>query len=96
VSDQRRATGICWTCCHDGGCSLTSDRDRPVLDCDEFETEPGPPGPGRVGRDEPSGGEDGDPPGSARFRGLCANCARRDTCTFDKPEGGVWFCEEYE
>jgi hypothetical protein len=27
--------------------------------------------------------------------GLCANCANREACTFPKPEGGVWHCEEY-
>jgi hypothetical protein len=29
-------------------------------------------------------------------RGLCINCDVRGTCTFPKPEGGVWFCEEYQ
>jgi hypothetical protein len=29
-------------------------------------------------------------------RGLCINCDVRETCTFPKPEGGVWFCEEYQ
>jgi hypothetical protein len=29
-------------------------------------------------------------------RGLCINCDVRNTCTFPKPEGGVWFCEEYQ
>jgi hypothetical protein len=29
-------------------------------------------------------------------RGLCVNCDVRETCTFSKPEGGVWFCEEYQ
>ena len=26
--------------------------------------------------------------------GLCVNCEDRDTCTFPKPPGGVWHCEE--
>jgi hypothetical protein len=29
-------------------------------------------------------------------RGLCVNCDLRETCAFHKPEGGVWFCEEYQ
>jgi hypothetical protein len=33
---------------------------------------------------------------SSTERGLCMNCDVRDTCTFTKPEGGVWFCEEYQ
>lgn len=28
-------------------------------------------------------------------RGLCVNCANRETCLYPKPEGGVWHCEEY-
>lgn len=26
---------------------------------------------------------------------LCANCRNRDTCTYPKPEGGVWHCKDY-
>ena len=32
-------------------------------------------------------------PGSVR--GLCATCAKRSSCAFQRPEGGVWHCEEY-
>jgi hypothetical protein len=28
--------------------------------------------------------------------GLCMNCELRETCRFPKPEGGVWFCAEYQ
>lgn len=31
-----------------------------------------------------------------RFRGLCMTCEKRETCTFPKPEGGVFHCEEFE
>jgi len=29
------------------------------------------------------------------LRGLCVNCANRETCLFPKSEGGVWHCEEF-
>ena len=29
------------------------------------------------------------------YRGLCSLCENRTTCTYPKPEGGVWHCEEY-
>jgi hypothetical protein len=29
------------------------------------------------------------------LKGLCVNCDNRHTCTFPKPEEGVWHCEEY-
>jgi hypothetical protein len=31
-----------------------------------------------------------------KYMGLCMNCLHRDTCTFPRPEGGVWRCNEYE
>jgi hypothetical protein len=30
------------------------------------------------------------------FPGLCMTCEKRDTCTFPKPEGGVFNCDEFE
>jgi hypothetical protein len=51
--------------------------------------------------------DDGDQPRSERtnssrpkrsggeHKGLCMNCANRETCLYPKPEGGVWHCEEY-
>lgn len=30
------------------------------------------------------------------YMGLCRNCENRSRCTFPKPEGGVWECEEYQ
>ncbi len=30
------------------------------------------------------------------YRGLCRNCDKRDECSYTKPEGGVWHCEEYQ
>jgi hypothetical protein len=30
-----------------------------------------------------------------KSRGLCSICEDREVCTFLKPEGGVWHCEEY-
>jgi len=34
--------------------------------------------------------------GMTDAKGLCVNCAHRDSCQLAKPEGGVWHCEEYE
>ncbi len=27
--------------------------------------------------------------------GICAHCADRELCTFPRPQGGVWTCDEY-
>ena len=29
------------------------------------------------------------------LRGLCASCDLRDVCTYPRPLGGVWNCDEY-
>jgi hypothetical protein len=29
------------------------------------------------------------------YKGLCVNCAYRDTCLLPRSEGGVWHCEKY-
>ncbi|MEI9476493.1 MAG: hypothetical protein WCO26_07950 [Deltaproteobacteria bacterium] len=30
-----------------------------------------------------------------KHRGLCTICEDHGVCTYPKPEGGVWHCEEY-
>ena len=32
---------------------------------------------------------------TAVYKGLCVNCAKRDTCLFPRSEGGVWHCGDY-
>jgi hypothetical protein len=32
---------------------------------------------------------------SSKTLGLCSNCAHYPGCSFPKPEGGVWHCEDY-
>lgn len=34
-------------------------------------------------------------PSSGVLRGLCVNCDHRYYCTYPKPPGGVWSCDEY-
>ncbi|MCK5683557.1 hypothetical protein KAJ27_05530 [bacterium] len=34
--------------------------------------------------------------GGVADQGLCINCENRLICTFDKPAGGVWWCEGYQ
>lgn len=33
---------------------------------------------------------------AVEYKGLCGNCEKRDECTFPRPAGGVWHCEEYQ
>jgi len=33
---------------------------------------------------------------TATLAGLCRTCVRLSDCTYPKPEGGVWHCDEHE
>lgn len=35
-------------------------------------------------------------PKGKKYLGLCQNCDTLETCTYKKPEGGVWHCEDYQ
>jgi hypothetical protein len=62
--------------------------------CEEFDgeslTPKKPPAP-EPARDPVPGQSDlaGEP------RGLCRTCECKEICTYPKPEGGVWHCEEF-
>jgi len=32
----------------------------------------------------------------SKYKGLCKNCKKKETCILPKPEAGIWHCEEYE
>jgi hypothetical protein len=85
--------GLCLNCAHFPDCSLTPKKGglRGVRYCEEYEAvhprsavpAPGisPEGPVRLP--------------ASRVLGLCSNCDNYPTCSFPKPEAGVWHCEEY-
>ena len=83
--------GLCRTCRHAAECTFPRDPDHPVLMCEEFEgIRPSPEAAPEISAKPRVATEK-----TTRLQGLCVNCANRDTCTFPKPEGGVWHCEEY-
>jgi hypothetical protein len=54
---------------------------------------------GKTGESKPSSAASKAPAAVDQPRihqGLCVNCDVRETCTFSRPEGGVWYCEEYQ
>ena len=92
MAETAALLGLCATCAKAEGCTFPRKRGVPVRRCEGF-----------VGCDsssrarparEPRGRAAASPEGGAQ-EGLCARCANRETCTFPKPEGGVWDCEEY-
>lgn len=91
--------GLCTTCVKASTCTFPRDPGQPVLQCDEFEGYP-ETSKGAVAfehvqkatfkvRQEVVSEE-------VKYRGLCKICDKRETCTFPKPDTGVWHCEEYE
>jgi len=96
--EREALKGLCVSCRKASHCTYLKNATRPILQCDEFEGYPCKPR-----EDVPasnlkiSHGEMGAVRKEEnKILGLCANCKHRDECTFPKPPGGVWQCEEYE
>ncbi len=86
--------GLCVTCNEEPHCAYAKSATRPILYCEMFdEGQTEEPVQVEKSPDPPRAAERENP--VSRLKGLCANCDLRDTCTFPKPEGGVWHCEEY-
>ena len=87
--------GLCRVCDNGPNCTFRKDVNRPAYYCEEFFIEtfrsvryliPETP------REESEPVENSD---ESNAIGLCRTCGNRDSCTFQKPEGGIWHCEEY-
>ncbi len=86
---------LCSSCRNSGACAFQKDRQKPVLYCEEFEIDISPSAK-IAGKEKSSPTAPVDAKeDSGKFIGLCSNCDNRRTCTFPRPEGGVWHCEEY-
>jgi len=89
-ASERQYLGLCSTCNESARCTLVRDPQLPMLFCELFDCSPRiPPDPARPGPTVASNH-------SQRSLGLCGNCEKRIDCKFEKSEGGVWQCEEYE
>ena len=91
--------GLCSNCLRMPTCAFPKMASHPIPECNEYKGPPvktGAPGPGRsrfrVGGTSPRLGA----VAVAVAAGLCSNCANLGSCSFPKPRGGVWSCEEYE
>jgi hypothetical protein len=88
--------GLCATCASAPTCMYAREPERPVLECEEFagfEVPAIKPASRRMAlaaQTEPVEETD-----ELIARGLCGNCENRASCTFSRPEGGIWQCEEY-
>lgn len=92
--------GICAACQHDPDCTYDRNFDHPPLQCEQFEMgfrKPEIVSPRAISELERMVGiHSPQESASIRVLGLCANCEHQETCTYPKPQGGVWRCEEYQ
>jgi hypothetical protein len=89
-----RYKGLCSTCTHARHCTYPRDPQRTVIHCDEFEGVQAVSAKLTLCKMQPARG--GAVPEAVEYRGLCRNCDNRATCTYPRPEWGVWQCEEYQ
>lgn len=88
--DISNVPDLCMTCNNARNCMYRLNKPDPVVECEEFDGYALPPSAVVTAEPELKIVPD------TRFKGLCVNCNKRETCTFPKPEAGVWHCEDYE
>ncbi len=87
-------SGLCGTCEHAALCMYLGDAEHPVLECEEFTHHRASATRTAARRMNLAAA----PRAEVRLplaSGLCFDCENRAECVFEKPEGGVWQCEEY-
>lgn len=82
---------LCSSCKHTSTCTFPKDPQRPSFYCEEFEIEVAPQTYGRP----PTQPYIEKVKESTGLVGLCSDCENQNKCSFPKPEGGIWHCEEY-
>ena len=97
ITKKKKRKGICATCGNELDCTFPAGQDAAVRQCEEFDLINSVPGNGgsvknRTGSAVRAGAVILDTPSG---RGLCSNCENSASCSYPKPEGGVWHCEEY-
>ena len=96
MSKKLEYEGICATCKSAPVCIFRKDASGPIMQCAEFE---GLPSTrmlvGAIETTRPGKSASAETTSSSHM-GLCMNCKNLEHCTFPKPDGGVWRCDEYE
>ncbi len=89
---EKHYIGLCATCKNGPTCMFLNGVSRQILHCEEYE----------ISDEDTAAQQDKaqENPAHAvepknKARGLCATCENFETCSYNKPEGGVWHCEDY-
>jgi hypothetical protein len=100
MPDHRKYRGLCSMCGKAATCTFPRDPERPVMECDEFDgtekLEMLIASQRSLAASIPSAAVFTEERNPGTPRGLCRNCKNLSKCTYPKPEGGVWHCDEYE
>ncbi len=95
MNDREKYGGLCSTCGNGSTCTYRRKTGDSILFCDEFK--------GGLTMEKKDDGEIilspeslNDKIGVDGERGLCPHCKNLEHCTYPKPEGGVWHCDEYK
>ncbi len=95
--ESTRATGLCVTCSHAQRCTtIQGKKNMQVMYCELFDDYERPRPKIAAAAPNPSNLSHDNDPARKQLRGLCVTCSHLAYCTFTKPQGGVWHCEEYE
>jgi len=99
ASPQHPPVGLCATCERAAHCIYLRSSTRAIHECEEFALpeEAGPALAADRCQTRPAALPLPAAQGSATtpLLGLCVNCNQLAQCTYPRPEGGVWSCEEY-
>lgn len=96
VANREWYPGLCEDCANEPECTFPRSAGQAVISCEEF-TAPLTAVSLRVGeRPRPDEKERFAVANREWFPGLCMSCQKNDTCTFPKPDGGVFNCDEFE
>ena len=94
---RKKGRGICSSCMRADACQYTNSARQVTLNCDEYagRVEHAPNNPGSVSMNSSQRLVREEQNRAHKALGLCRSCEGARSCTFPKPEGGVWHCEEY-
>lgn len=86
---DKEQLGLCTTCKNGPTCMFLNGVSRQILHCEEFQVSQE-----EVEKQVNTFLENNKEP-KTEIKGLCATCENLSECSYNKPESGIWHCEDY-
>jgi len=98
MKKKKKKKGICTTCNNEIHCTFPRHNGSAVVQCEEFDLYSGVSEQNVQKKNQADSASRPDLGIKETFssKGLCSNCENCPSCSYPKPEGGVWHCEEYQ